>query len=146
MNGARASLVERFAMFPGRVAAAAQAADRTPRTDGEWTPEQVVRHLVAVETIVHQARLLDVAVEDVPAWGWTEPGPWLGEPDLGLAGVLDRFAELRAGTVASIKALDASAWTRSGTHATYGKLDVAGLLGLAVDHDEEHLRGLAAKP
>jgi hypothetical protein len=143
VNGARASLVERFATFPDRVAAAARAADGQPRTDGEWRPEQVIRHLIAVETIVHRARLLDVAVDDAPAWSWTEPGPWLGEPDLELPGVLARFAELRAGTVASLKALDASAWTRSGTHATYGKLDVAGLIGLAVDHDEEHLRGLA---
>ncbi len=143
MNGARASLVERFATFPDRVAAAARAADGAPRSDGEWTPEQVIRHLIAVETIVHRARLLDVAVEDGPAWSWTEPGPWLGEPDLDLAGVLARFTELRAGTVASLKALDASAWMRSGRHATYGKLDVAGLIGLAVDHDEEHLRGFA---
>jgi hypothetical protein len=146
VNGARASLIERFATFPERVAAAARAADGAPRTDGEWTPEQVIRHLIAVETIVHRARLLDVAVDDAPVWSWTEPGPWLGEPDLDLTGVIDRFADLRAGTVASLKALDASAWTRSGTHATYGKLDVAGLLGLATDHDEDHLRGFAATP
>jgi hypothetical protein len=134
--------VERFATFPDRVAAAAEAAEGAPRTDGEWTPEQVVRHLIAVETVVHQARLLDVSVEDRPTWGWTEPGPWLGEPDLDLAGVLARFAELRAGTIATLRSLDATAWTRSGTHATYGKLDVAGLLRLAMDHDEEHIRGL----
>jgi hypothetical protein len=143
VNGTRTGLVERFASFPDRIAAAARAADGAPRTDGEWTPEQVIRHLIAVETIVHRTRLLDVAVEDAPTWSWTEPGPWLGEPDLDLAGVLSRFAELRAGTVASLKALDASAWTRSGRHATYGKLDVAGLIGLALDHDEEHLRGFA---
>ena len=32
---------------------------------------------------------------------------------------------------------------RYGTHTTYGVLDVAGLLDLAIDHDEEHLAGLA---
>jgi hypothetical protein len=146
VNGARASLVERFASFPDRVAAAARSANGGPPSDGEWTPEQVIRHLIAVETVVHRKRLLDVAVEDEPAWDWTEPGPWPGEPDLDLNGVLARFAELRAGTVASLTSLDASAWARSGRHATYGTLDVAGLIGLAVDHDEEHIRGFAKTP
>lgn len=138
-TAARDGLVDRFAAYPERVANAARAASPIP---GEWTPEQVVRHLIAVETIVHQARLVDVAVHDRPAWGWTEPGPWMGEPDLDLDGVLARFAELRAATVATVRALDADGWDRSGQHATYGTLDVAGLLTLATDHDAEHLRGL----
>jgi len=141
----RQRLIDRFATFPERVAAAARAAKARPQVDGEWTPEQVARHLIAVETIVHQARLLDVAVHDGPAWSWTEPGPWEGEPDLDLDGVLARFAELRAATVARVNALDDDGWRRAGRHATYGKLDVAGLLKLATDHDEEHIRGFAAQ-
>jgi hypothetical protein len=137
---ARDRLLDRSAAYPERVASAARAASPIP---GEWTPEQVVRHLIAVETVVHQARLVDIAVHDRPLWSWTEPGPWLGEPDLDLDGVLARFAELRAVTVARIRALDEDGWRRAGTHATYGKLDVAGLLRLAIDHDEDHLRGFA---
>ena len=140
---ARAELLRRFAAFPGVVDSAARDAASRPPIPGEWTPEQVVRHLIAVETIVHQARLVDVAVHDRPAWGWTEPGPWMGEPDLELDGVLARFAELRAATVATVRAIDDGGWRRSGQHATYGKLDVAGLLRLATDHDEEHLRGFS---
>ena len=140
---ARTELLKRFAAFPSRVESAARDAATRPPVRGEWTPEQVVRHLIAVETVVHQARLLDVAVHDRPAWGWTEPGPWMGESDLDLDGVLARFAELRAATVATVRALDADGWERSGQHATYGRLDVAGLLRLATDHDEEHLRGFA---
>ena len=138
----RAGLLQRFATFPERVAIAARAAAGAPPIPGEWTPEQVARHLIAVEMIVHRTRLLDVAVHDGPTWSWTEPGPWMGEPDLDLDGVLARFAELRAGTVATIRALDDDGWQRYGKHATYGRLDVNGLLRLATDHDEEHLRGL----
>jgi DinB superfamily len=138
----RRALLDRFAAFPDRLAAAARAAAAFPPVDGEWTPEQVARHLIAVETIVHRSRLIDVAVHDDATWSWTEPGPWMGEPDLDLDGVLARFSELRAGTVATVRALDDDGWRRSGTHATYGRLDVAGLLGLATDHDEDHLRGL----
>jgi hypothetical protein len=136
------ALLRRFETFPERVAEAAHAAAAAPPIPGEWTPEQVVRHLIAVETIVHRTRLLDVAVHDGPSWSWTEPGPWMGEPDLDLDGVVARFAELRAGTVATVRALDDDGWRRSGRHATYGKLDVSGLLKLATDHDEDHLRGL----
>ena len=139
---ARTELVERFDAFPRRLDSAARDAATRPPIAGEWTPEQVVRHLIAVETLVHQARLADVAVHDRPAWDWTEPGPWTGEPDLDLDGVLARFAELRAATVATVRALDADGWARSGQHATYGTLDIAGLLTLATDHDAEHLRGL----
>jgi hypothetical protein len=135
-----------LAGYPDRLAEAAQDAATRPTLDGEWTPEEVVRHLVAVETDVHQARLLDVAIDDGPHWDWTEPRPWPGEPDLDLDGVLEWFAAMRAVTVATIKALDADGWARTGIHATYGRLDVGGLLRLAIDHDEEHLRGLAPTP
>lgn len=137
-NGLLASL----AAVPDRVAAAARAAAVRPVAPGEWTIEQVVRHLVAVETDVHQARLRDLATFAEPRWTWTEPGPWSGEPDVDLDGVLRRFADRRAETLAMVDALDDAGWARSGHHATFGALDVAGVLRNAVDHDEEHLRAL----
>ena len=140
----RDDLLDALAAFPDRVAAAARAAATEPVAPGEWTPEQVVRHLVAVESDVHQARLRDLATVDGPQWTWTEPGPWMGELELGLDGVLQRFADLRGETLASVAALGEAGWARSGRHATFGPLDVAGVLRNAVDHDEEHLRGLGA--
>ena len=142
----RSSLIKRFATFPERFATAARAVDGTPPPDGEWTPEEVTRHLIAVETAVHQARLLDVAINDDPHWAWTEPSPWPGEPDLDLDGVLERFAAMRASTVASVAALDRDGWARTGIHATFGRLDIGGLLGIAIDHDAEHLRGFEGRP
>ena len=136
------ALVVALAGFPERLDTAARSAADRPTPDGEWTPEQVVRHLIAVETGVHQARLRDLATVAEPRWDWTEPGPWSDEPELGLGGVLARFAAHRATTLATIVALDEAGWARSGEHATFGTLDVAGLLRNAVDHDEEHLRGL----
>jgi DinB superfamily len=142
-NGsARRAVVSALTGFPDRLSEAAREAATRPTSDGEWTPEEVVRHLIAVELDVHQARLLDVALNDGPRWAWTEPGPWPGEPDLDLDGVLERFAAMRAVTVATVRALDADGWARTGNHATFGRLDIAGLLRLAIDHDGEHLRGL----
>jgi hypothetical protein len=140
----RKDLLNALAAFPDRVAAAARAAATRPVALGEWTPEQVVRHLVAVETDVHQARLRDLATVAEPRWTWTEPGPWSGEPELDLDGVLQRFTDFRGETLAVVAALDEAGWARSGRHATFGRLDVAGVLRNAVDHDREHLRGLGA--
>lgn len=138
----RHALLASLAAVPDRVAVAALAAVTRPVPSGEWTAEQVVRHLVAVETEVHQARLRDLATQREPQWSWTEPGPWPGEPDLGLAGVLRRFGDLRAETMTVVKGLDEAGWARTGHHAALGRLDVAGVLRNAVDHDEEHLRAL----
>lgn len=128
--------------FPSRLAVTASAALARPVPAGEWGPNEVVRHLIACETDVHQARLADVQMHDAPAWGWAEPSPWPGEPGSTLGALLDRFRALRAATLATVAALDDAGWARSGTHATLGTLDVRGILANAVDHDEEHLSGL----
>jgi len=140
----REDLVATFAGFPDRLAAAALAAADLPVTPGEWGPAEVVRHLLAVEDEVWQSRLARVAAEDDPHWGWTEPGLAPGFDATPLAGILAAFAATRATTVSTVQALDDAGWARHGTHATYGILDVEGLLRIAVDHDESHLEGLAS--
>ncbi|HEV8402583.1 MAG TPA: DinB family protein [Candidatus Limnocylindrales bacterium] len=145
MTDERTALVEEFAGFPARLAAAAKArvAEWRPFPAGEWGPIETVRHLIAVEDEVHRARLAQVAKQDDPHWTWTEPGLAAGFDDASLLEVLTVFARRRAKTVATVRALDNAGWERFGTHATYGRLDVAGLLRLASDHDAEHLTGLA---
>lgn len=140
----RHALRDAYAAVAERLASAAHAAARRPTPAGEWTPSEVVRHLIAVESEVWQQRLRQVAAEDDPHWPWTEPDRWLGEPGATLDELLARFAAGRAETVAHVDALDDAGWARTGTHATFGVLDVAGLLEKALDHDEEHLASLEA--
>jgi hypothetical protein len=137
----RAGLVEAFAAFPDRLAGAVRAAAGRDVPPGEWGPAEVVRHLLAVEGEVWQSRLARVAAEDDPHWPWTEPGLAPGFDDASIETILAVFAAARAATVATVRALDEAGWARFGTHATYGRLDVAGLLERAIDHDEEHLGG-----
>jgi len=118
------------------------AADR-PVAPGEWGPAEVVRHLIAVEGEVWQSRLARVAVEDDPHWPWTEPGLAPGFDMASLETIVVAFAAARATTARTIRELDDAGWARHGTHATYGVLDIEGLLRLATDHDESHLEGLA---
>jgi DinB superfamily len=138
----RGDLLATLAAYPVAVAQAASAAIERPIPTGEWGPADVVRHLIAVEVQVHQARFADLERESSPTWDWAEPGPWPGEPELTLDQLLERFAHLREETIATIEGWDEAAWERAGTHTTYGRLDVAGLLRNMTTHDEEHLRGL----
>lgn len=140
----RAGLSAALAGFPERLTTAARSVAGRPVPDGEWTPEQVVRHLIAVEVEVHQSRLHDLATVADPRWDWTEPGPWPGEPALDLGALLARFGALRRATLDTLAALDDEGWARTGTHAHFGVWDVAGLIRNAVDHDAEHLAGLTS--
>ena len=136
--------LEAAAAFPDRLAEAARAAETSPVPAGEWGPTEVVRHLIAVERAVWHVRFAQVAVDDDPQWDWTEPGPTPELEGVPLDRILAVFAEARHQTVATVRSFDEAGWARHGTHATEGVLDVAGLLRMVVDHDEEHLQGLAA--
>jgi hypothetical protein len=138
----RDELVEQFASFPGRLTEAARAAEGRPVPAGEWTPELVVRHLMAVEGEVWLARLVSLVAGGEPRWSRMEPGPLPGFDDASLNDVLNLFGRLRASTVDYLRIFDDAAWARSGIHETYGRLDVAGLLRVAIDHDEEHLESI----
>ena len=135
----RNELVETFAGFPDRLSVATLAAADRPVAAGEWSPAEIVRHLIAVEAEVWQTRLARLAAEDRPHWPWTEPGLAPGFDGAPLDDVLAAFATARSATAATVQSLDDVGWARSGTHDTYGVLDVAALLRLAIDHDREHL-------
>ena len=138
----KATVRDRIASFPGRLAAAARGASPEPPAPGEWTPTEIVRHLIAVEELVWHVRLAQLDHEEHPRWRWVEPGQWLGRPGAGLDQVLAAHAAARARTVAVLDALGPTGWSRTGTHDTYGVLDVAGLMTVAADHDDEHLASL----
>jgi hypothetical protein len=142
-----AALVDAFAEFPARLGAAARAAATADRATaaGEWGPAEVVRHLIAVEDEVWQSRLAEIAAVDEPHWGWTEPGLAPGFDGASLDVTLAAFSAARAVTVATVRDLDDAGWARAGVHATYGRLDVAGLLRIATDHDADHLADLDAR-
>ncbi|HEX2756188.1 MAG TPA: DinB family protein, partial [Candidatus Limnocylindrales bacterium] len=127
MMDERARLLDAVAAVPGRLAAAARTASPEPPAPGEWTPSDVVRHLIAVEIEVWHPRLAQLETEDHPSWPWVEPDRWTAEPEASLDRLLAAYADARSTTVATLGALDDAGWARTGTHATFGVLDVAGL-------------------
>jgi hypothetical protein len=138
----RTALVGAFASFPAALAIAATAAAAGPERAVEWGPAEVVRHLIEVERVVWRTRFASIVAVDEPAWSWTEPGLAPGLDEAALDEVLRIFAAERVATLEAVRGLSSTEWRRTGVHATYGRLDVAGLLHIAIDHDAEHLRGL----
>ena len=149
MDPATAELVRRLAAGPELLA---EAAGRAPRGDagspdagasgGRWSARQNLGHLVLVERLVFQARLDQLAGDGVPSWSWHEPGTSDAPEVATLEAALATFAAVRAETVARVAALDDAGWARYGLHATYGRLDVRGLLEVIVDHDDHHRRDI----
>lgn len=145
----RGVVVERLASAPERLETAARlaavAVAAAGDAGGEWDPIENVRHLIAVEGGVWQARLrsLEMAAPGVePEWSWVEPRFDEGPEERTLDDVLDQFAHRRFATIAMLASLDDAGWAKMGIHATYGQLDVAGLMKVAADHDDEHIEGL----
>jgi DinB superfamily len=136
MTPERRALRDALAAVPLRLGAAIPVAQ--PAAAGEWTPREVLLHLLAVEDQVWQARLHQLATEPEPRWPWFEPGLAAFEAETWEA-VLEAFAASRRETIAMIDALDDAGWARTGIHERFGRLDVAALLQRAIDHDEEHI-------
>ena len=132
-------VVERAAAVPDRLTDTARAAAPEPPAPGEWPPTDVVRHLIAVEEEVWHLRLRQLIAEDEPHWAWAEPDRWHGSPDASLDELLVVYAERRATTIALLTGLDDAGWSKTGVHATFGRLDAAGLMQKALDHDDEHI-------
>lgn len=135
----RAELVARFAATPARLSATAHAADVRPVAAGEWTVREIVRHLIAVDLEVWAPRLRDLRETTDPRWDWVEPRFDAGAPDRSLEVLLGAFADGRRALVDGIVDLDPTGWTRTGTHATFGILDVTDILERVIEHDDEHL-------
>jgi hypothetical protein len=137
-----ASVRARLVAFPAALALAAHAAPQEPPAPGQWAPVEIVRHLIAVEEEVWHPRIGQLQTEEHPRWRWVEPGQWLGAPGAGLDEVLAMHARVRAATLALLDDLGTGGWARTGTHDTYGVLDVAAQMTVAAGHDDEHLASL----
>ncbi len=135
------ALRDALASTPTRLASAAAVLvdPNVPAIHGEWSAREVTLHLAAVDAEVWQPRLDALIAEDFPRWPWVEPGLWSGPGDGTFDGAIAAFSRLREATIARIDGLDADGWARRGFHATFGELDVAALLRIELNHDEEHL-------
>ncbi len=138
----RAELIGRLAAAPARAAELARAAEGRTAPEGEWSARDILRHLIAVDVEVFGRRLRDLREQDHPRWSWVEPRFDDGPADRPLTVLIETFSDGRRALVATVNELRPADWERSGTHDTLGVLDVAGLLEVAIDHDDEHISAI----
>jgi HAD superfamily hydrolase (TIGR01549 family) len=108
---------------------------------GEWSPLEILCHLVEREKDVHLARLKRIAHENNPFI--VDPGP--GQPlhcaDDGTDAALE-FHALRLHTLNFLQQLPESSWNRPARHSIFGPTTLFEMALFTAQHDRLHLRQL----
>jgi hypothetical protein len=115
---------------------------RTPMAEGEWTPLQVVGHLVDVD-IVYGFRWRLILTEDRPSYPGYDEKAWSLLPRPDPERLLDALDGLRAVNLAMLEHLDDTDREPLGVHGEQGeeRFDLA--LAKVAGHDLAHLNQLA---
>ena len=139
-------LRDRIAAIPERLAAGARVSSGEPPAPGEWTASDILRHLIIVDDEVWLPRLRQAQSEEGPYWPDLVRVQWPGEPGASQDRLLEVFTGFRGDLVRLLDGLDEGGWARWGTHYKHGRLDVAGLLEIILEHDDEHVAAVEALP
>lgn len=127
----------------GPLAAGLTDAQRRHRAaPGQWCLNEVMAHLLHVETEVFQPRLRRMRDEHHPVFPPFSPEPWARERDhaedpfdVSLAG----FERARQATLKLLNGLSAADGERLGISGTFGPLSIVQYATHVTEHDIEHL-------
>ena len=114
---------------------------RERRLEGKWSAHENLAHLGQFHALIRERARL-IAQKDTPTFARyvpeQDPGTtaWMEKPS---ARMLSDFAEERARLLADLRALPQEAWSRTGTHAAFGTLTLAGWLNFWLAHDGHHI-------
>jgi hypothetical protein len=115
---------------------------RTPMAEGEWTPLQVVGHLLDVD-IVYGFRWRLILTEDRPSYPGYDEKAWSLLPRPDPARLLDALEGLRAANLAMLEGVTDADRDRLGVHAEQGEERFELALNKIAGHDLAHLNQLA---
>ena len=128
-----------------RLAAVAESLDETQRrhrpAPGAWCLNEVMGHLLHVETEAFLPRLRRIVAEDHPAFEAFSPEPWARERDHSVDAFdasLAAFTTVRHETLALLRALPVGAAERRGLSVFFGPVTLAQYATHIADHDLEH--------
>ena len=116
-----------------------------PRPDA-WCLNEVMAHLLHVETEVFLPRLRRMRDEDHPVFPAFSPEPWAREWDHSadpFAASLAGFARARAATLELLRALPPGGAERVGISGAFGPLTLVQYATHVAEHDIEHLAQMA---
>jgi len=115
---------------------------RTPMAEGEWTPLQVVGHLLDVD-IVYGFRWRLILTEDRPSYPGYDEKAWSLLPRPGPGRLLDALDGLRAANLAMLEGVSDADRDRLGVHGEQGEERFELALNKVAGHDLAHLNQLA---
>ena len=145
-----AELGAALAAAPGRLRAVAAGLDDAQRrrrpAPGEWGLNEVMAHLLHVETELFLPRLRRIATEEHPELPAFSPEAWARERDRSrepFEASLAGFERARAETLAYLRALPAGAGERLGVSNFFGPVSLGQYATHVADHDIEHLAQMA---
>jgi uncharacterized damage-inducible protein DinB len=143
-------LLAALAVAGGRLRAVAAGLDDAQRRRrpalGEWGLNEVMAHLLHVETELFLPRLRQMAVETLPRFVPFTPEPWARERDHSVEpfdASLAAFETARAATIAFLRGLPGGAGERLGVSGFFGPMSLAQYATHMADHDIEHLAQMA---
>jgi uncharacterized damage-inducible protein DinB len=123
-----------------------EAQRRRRPAPGEWCLNEILAHLLHVETELFLPRLRRMLAEDHPRLPAFSPEPWARERDHSLEAFdesLAAFERARAETIAFLRALPDAARERLGVSGFFGPLTLQQYATHIADHDIEHLAQMA---
>jgi hypothetical protein len=145
------ALLEALAPSADQLAATAAGLDETQQrrrpAAGEWCVNEIMAHLLHVETELFLPRLRRMATEDQPSFVAFSPEPWARERDHSgdaFAASHAAFVRARAETSAFLRALPEGAGERLGVSGFFGPISLLRYATHMADHDVEHLRQMQA--
>ena len=145
-----ADVIAAIEAAPARLAAlgagTTEAQRRQRPRPGEWCLNEVMAHLLHVETEVFLPRLTRMRDEDQPVFPAFSPEPWARERDHSVDAFeasLAGFERARRATLELLRTLPAGAAERLGISGTFGPLTLAQYATHVAEHDIEHLAQMA---
>ena len=144
------TLVAALAGAPARLAAVVAGLDESQRRrrprPGEWCVNEVMGHLLHVETEAFLPRLRRMRDEEAPSFEAFTPEPWARERDHSVdpfEASLAGFERVRRETLTLLDTLPPGAPERPGVSRHFGPMTLAQYATHVADHDLEHLAQLA---
>jgi HAD superfamily hydrolase (TIGR01549 family) len=108
----------------------------------EWSPRQIIGHLIDSEINVQRQRILTILQEDNPFL--VQPAPPATIDDLtsdGLA-LAHRWADLRQETIQILGQLSPEDWQRPARHSIFGSTTLLEMAQFTAQHDRLHVKQL----
>jgi hypothetical protein len=113
--------------------------------DGQWSANQNLLHLLAVEREVYQPRIQRMLTEARPVLvSWDENGNMGGRytPGRDIMDLAEEFMAERANTVETLKAFTVEQWQRTATWPDGREVDLAWVAEKVLWHGLDHFAGL----